>query len=66
MKTLISQNGVKIFTSEFKQFYCEKCGALFESDEHNISNSTYVDFCPTCKSQVLLYNKEERDAKNNN
>ena len=67
MKQLISQNGIKIYPKELKQFICNNCGAEFISDEYevitySIDNFTrYKEICFTCSKFCII---EEDNGEN--
>ena len=64
MKTLISQNNVKIFFgTSFKEFNCLFCGAKFSSDEYKVENTKgetiYSDTCFTCNNICIIKDKTD-------
>lgn len=73
MKSLISQNGVIVSNArEVRRFKCKDCGAVWDSDEYMVSNSTNFIFnntlqeggcfiikdnCFTCRKECIIVEK---------
>ena len=61
MKTLFEQNGVKIKAEPVLTFSCDKCGAIYQSDEYEIDETEeeiiYRDECFTCRRECIIKEK---------